>query len=147
VTATWTAPRVRCTAADAGASSSVWIGLGGYNVGSQALEQIGTEADCNELGKAEYFAFYELVPDDAVDLKAKILPGNTITASVSIIDATHVWLRMRNWTRDWIMSTKVRFLHSDRSSAEWIVEAPCTGSVQQCHALPLADFGMAFPGR
>jgi hypothetical protein len=141
ITGTWTAPAVRCTSADAGASSSVWIGLGGYNEDSHALEQIGTEADCDASGTAAYYAFYELVPDDAVDLKAKVRPGDTITTSVSILDATHVWLRMRNWTRNWIMSTKIRFPHPDRTSAEWIAEAPCTGTVQQCHALPLANFG------
>src|SRR6202035_4857012 len=72
VTGTWTVPTATCGATDAGASSAVWVGIGGYSLTSQALEQTGTDADCNESGNPTYYAWYELVPADPVNLTAKV---------------------------------------------------------------------------
>ena len=59
------------------AIAAIWVGLGGYTVGSNALEQTGTAADCNGAGKATYYAWYELVPASSVTLKLKIFPGGS----------------------------------------------------------------------
>ena len=50
VTGTWRQPRVTCVGGRA-TYSSVWVGLGGYSESSQALEQIGSEVDCNARGR------------------------------------------------------------------------------------------------
>src|SRR2546430_635897 len=51
VTGTWRQPRATCTAGSVG-FSSVWVGLGGFSPGSEAIEQIGTEVDCTGGGRA-----------------------------------------------------------------------------------------------
>lgn len=141
VTATWHEPRVRCTAADAGAKSSVWVGLGGYSLGSQALEQIGAEADCNHLGKPSYFIWYDFPPAAGVVLRPyPVKAGDTMTASVDIDRTrTHVSLRLEDRTAGWTYAKRVRVALVDISSAEWIAEVPalCNG----CHTPRLADFG------
>ena len=140
VTGTWVAPSVTCTPADAGAASSVWVGIGGYSYTSPALEQAGTSADCDNDGKPSYYAWYELIPDVSHTIKAKVLPGDTITTSVVIVDANNVLLQVKNRTRHWTFNKKLAASVLDVTSAEWIAEAPseCTG---RCHALPLANFG------
>ncbi len=45
----WQQPKLSCTPG-VGTYSAYWIGLGGYDVNSNALEQIGTEADCSMSG-------------------------------------------------------------------------------------------------
>jgi hypothetical protein len=57
VTGTWTQPIASCTPGQS-TSAAIWVGLGGYTVGSSALEQTGTSADCNRVGKATYYALY-----------------------------------------------------------------------------------------
>jgi Peptidase A4 family len=58
-----------------------WVGLGGFSETSQALEQIGTEANCSTAGKAKYAMWYELLPAASVPIKLKVFPGNAITVS------------------------------------------------------------------
>jgi hypothetical protein len=53
VTGTWTVPTVDCSS-QTRAWSANWIGLGGYSTSSNALEQTGTEADCDAAGHASY---------------------------------------------------------------------------------------------
>ena len=52
------------------AAAAFWVGLGGYNANSQALEQAGTASDCDATsGEPSYYAWYELVPDPSVTTK------------------------------------------------------------------------------
>jgi hypothetical protein len=141
VTGTWIVPRGLCTAGSPDASA-VWVGLGGFNEGSDALEQTGTELDCTSSGRAQYTAWYELVPALSVTLPMKVHAGDRISASVTVV-RTQVALVLRDST------TGARFaktLHMpvapDVTSAEWIVEAPsaCARS-GGCQILPLTDFG------
>jgi hypothetical protein len=62
VSASWVQQPVSCVQGSR-SFSSFWVGLGGYYRSSQALEQIGTEADCTRAGIAVYNAWYELVPN------------------------------------------------------------------------------------
>src|SRR5271156_2413075 len=48
VSAHWVQPSVPCTSGQS--YSGFWVGLGGYRQSSQALEQIGTDADCSSSG-------------------------------------------------------------------------------------------------
>src|SRR5205809_183673 len=81
VSGTWVQPAVTCTGDRA--YSAYWVGLGGYRTTSQALEQIGTAADCDSTGTAHYTAWYELVPAAAVTVKLNVRAGDTIAASVA----------------------------------------------------------------
>jgi hypothetical protein len=120
--------------------SGFWVGLGGYRQASDALEQMGTEADCTASGAGRYFAWYELVPEGPVDLRLSIHPGDRIATSVTV-SGQRVRLAFRDLTTRSAYVTTKRALAIDVSSAEWIAEAPSVCYGQNCHVLPLANFG------
>lgn len=64
VSASWAVPSVKNLGTDA--FSSVWIGIGGQF--DNSLIQVGTEQDITN-GSARYFAWYEMLPNTAVDIK------------------------------------------------------------------------------
>jgi Peptidase A4 family len=123
--------------------AAFWVGLGGAadtSHTSQALEQIGTEADCR-AGKPASSMWYELVPALSVRVNYKIFPGNVVTASVKV-KGSQVSLQIRNLTRRTNFIKKLRVTAPDLSSAEWIAEAPSScDSRGGCIPLPLANFG------
>jgi peptidase A4-like protein len=140
VTGTWIQPAVDCSSGRS--YSAYWVGLGGYHADSNALEQIGTEADCSAGGGVHYEAWYELVPSTAVTLKnLTIRPGDHVSASVTVAGRT---VRMRiadETTGNAVVKTLVAKA-VDTRSAEWIVEAPalCDG-FGRCDVQRLANFG------
>jgi hypothetical protein len=140
ITGTWTQPAAACTSRRP-AYSAVWIGLGGLDSGAQALEQIGTDADCTAGGTPVYDAWYELVPAPPVNLKLKVAPGDTITASVNV-GGTSVLVQVKDRTRRTSVTRRLTLAAPDVSSAEWIVEAPADcNRLGVCKPLPLANFG------
>jgi hypothetical protein len=140
VSGTWTVPSATCTAGTE-TYSAAWVGLGGFKGGSDALEQIGTDADCSRAGGAASYAWFELVPAAPVDLKIDVRPGDEISASVAV-SVHRVTLRVHDLTSGGLFMTTRLMSDPDVSSAEWIVEAPsvCIGS-NACTTLPLSDFG------
>jgi hypothetical protein len=46
----WVQPKVTCTAGQP-SYSAFWVGLGGFSTDAQALEQIGTESNCDSRGR------------------------------------------------------------------------------------------------
>jgi hypothetical protein len=143
VTATWRQPTVDCGQSGAGSTSAFWVGLGGYDSNSAALEQIGTSADCDDqTGKPSYYAWYELVPNPSVPIKTfKVVPGDLITTSVNIVGADTVLVQVKNRTRKTSFTKKLTFANPDLTSAEWIAEAPSSCDSFRCRTLPLSDFG------
>ena len=140
VTGTWTQPAATCTPGQS-TSAAIWVGLGGYTVGSNSLEQTGTSADCNSAGKATYYAWYELVPAASVTLKLKIFPGDKITSTV-LINGTDVLVQVKNRTRHTFFSKHLQMATPDLASAEWIAEAPSECTVTGfCRTVPLTNFG------
>jgi len=139
-TGTWKQPTASCSLESAGSASAVWVGLGGYDLNAPALEQIGTDADCDNSGKPVYYAWYELVPAPPVNLKFAIRPGDTITASVNYAGGV-VWLQLKNRTSGVVFNKKVPAASPDLTSADWIVEAPSSCSRFSCRPVPLANFG------
>jgi hypothetical protein len=143
VTATWKQPTVTCEDGHAGAASAFWVGLGGSSSASQALEQIGTSADCDsKTGKPKYYAWYELVPSPSVTIKSlKVAPGDLITTSVNITGSDTVLVQVKNRTRKTTFTKALTVENPDLSSAEWIAEAPSTCNGYRCVTLPLSNFG------
>jgi hypothetical protein len=137
VTGTWRVPTVSCGRKVS--SSAVWVGLGGY--ATQALEQVGVNANCDAHGKPFYFAWYELVPDIARNIKAKVYPGDMITSSVRITHFALVALHVENRTRHWSFTRTITWGTSDTGSAEWITEAPNNCRRNECQVASLANFG------
>jgi hypothetical protein len=123
--------------------SSVWVGIGGFNLNSRALEQIGSEVDCSPTGQVVSSAWYELVPAPSRSIHMRVDPGDWLSASV-IIKGHRTELTLRDLTRRTSFTRNVYVKTIDVSSAEWIVEAPsqCT-SPTSCQTLNLANFGTA----
>ncbi|HEY7618475.1 MAG TPA: G1 family glutamic endopeptidase [Solirubrobacteraceae bacterium] len=140
VSGTWVQPKASCGSGRR-RYSAYWLGLGGLHTSSKALEQVGTEADCAG-GKAYYSAWYELVPDDPVELKMTVRPGDTLSASVTVTGHT-VKLYLANRTRGTVFTKQLQAENVDVTSAEWIAEAPSVCDSTGCDTLPLADFGTA----
>ena len=141
VAGSWIQPKLSCSAGEVG-SAAFWVGLGGSQESSPALEQTGTEGDCNRSGKATYSAWYEFVPAGPVTVKLKVRPGDRMTGAV-LVSGTNVTVSLKN------LSTHKRFSKTfssvsplDTSSAEWIAEAPslCSSS-GRCTVVPLPNFG------
>jgi Peptidase A4 family len=134
----WVQPAVTCTRGKA-TYSAFWVGIGGFSPTSQALEQIGTEANCTAAGKVKYSMWYELVPAASVPIKFKVFPGNAIAASVKV-NGTKVTLQIRNLSRKTNFTKTLDMAAPDVSSAEWIAEAPTGCDSSGCEQLPLAKF-------
>jgi len=143
VTSTWTQPKATCGTGDAGAAAAFWVGLGGYALNSQALEQAGTDSDCDSTNRPSYYAWYEIVPAPPVNVRLKIAPGDTITASVNIRNNNSaVLFQIKNRSRGTVFTKLVTLTAApDLSSAEWIAEAPSSCTQTSCRPLPLANFG------
>ena len=141
VSATWTQPSVTCTPGRS-SSSAFWVGLGGRSRGSNALEQMGTDADCDANGNANYSTWYEVLPAASVPLSVAVAPGDTITASVTVTGTT-VDFALQNVTQGTSATKQVTAAAVDTSSAEWIAEAPslCNRGLSSCRTQPLANFG------
>ena len=141
VTGSWVQPAAKCAADTSGTYSAFWVGLGGAT-GREALEQDGTEVNCSASGKATYYAWYELVPKAPVKVDVAVHPGDHMTATTSV-NGHDVTETIVNHTTGAAFSKTLHMADPDLSSAEWIAEAPsqCQGSVDNCSALPLSDFG------
>jgi hypothetical protein len=142
VSGAWREPRARCTGSSP-TYSAVWVGLGGYSVSSEALEQIGTELDCTAGRAVRSSAWYELVPKPSRPIHLHIRPGDSLAASVVVV-GHRVTLKLTDKTTHRTFQKTIHPSVVDVSSAEWIVEAPsdCV-SATQCQTLPLANFGSA----
>jgi Peptidase A4 family len=140
VSGSWIQPTASC-ASGTQTYSAIWVGLGGYNESSDALEQIGSEVDCRASGKVDSTLWYELVPAPSRSIKMKVRPGDALTATVTVRGRT-VILSIRNLTTRHTFTKTIRTSTIDVSSAEWIVEAPsdCINA-NTCQTLPLANFG------
>jgi hypothetical protein len=139
-TGTWRQPAAVCAAGTA-TYSAFWVGIGGYSLSSSAMEQIGSELDCNADGTQSLSAWYELVPAPSRTIRITIAGGDLITASMAVA-GKQVTMTLIDRTRHerFIKTVRVRTL--DLTSAEWIAEAPSDCSTATtCATLPLADFG------
>jgi hypothetical protein len=140
VTGTWTVPTAACETTSSSAAA-IWVGLGGYTLGSQQLEQAGTDSDCSSSGTASYYAWYELVPQPSVTVNLKIRPGDVITSSV-LIKGTDVLVQVKNRTRKTVFTKHIQMAGPDLSSAEWVAEAPSEcSSFGFCRVVTLTNFG------
>jgi hypothetical protein len=140
VTGTWRQPSGTCVSGDA-TYSAFWVGIGGYSLSSDALEQVGSELDCTANGTETLSAWYELVPAPSRTIRMTIAGGDLISAGVRI--AGHkVTVTLTDRTRHESFTKTIDDQTIDTTSAEWITEAPsdCLSSTK-CVTLPLTDFG------
>jgi hypothetical protein len=140
VSGTWTQPSASCVVGQP-SYSAAWVGLGGYDPASNALEQIGTEVDCTAGGRVSSSAWFELVPAPSHTISLAVAPGDVMRATVTVT-GQRVVVDLDNLTTHHRFHKTLETGSIDVSSAEWIVEAPSQCINQfACQALPLADFG------
>ena len=130
VKADWVVPTVKCTAINS--YSSTWVGIDGY--ASNSVEQTGSDSDCSG-GKATYYVWYEMYPKASVNIPMKVKAGDSISTEVSYKSSGFILILKDNTSGVNYQITKT-LASAERSSAEWIVEAPYSGVI-----LPLANFG------
>jgi hypothetical protein len=134
----WRQPSGGCAPGHAGYSAA-WIGLGGYNSSSRALEQIGTEYDCSAAGHTVSSAWVEIVPAPSRTISMTVSPGDEMAASVTV-HGHRVTLALDDVTSGQAFKQTRQIRSVVVSSAEWIVEAP-SDCRSGCQTLPLANFG------
>ena len=142
VTATWRVPKSTCTV-NRISSAAFWVGLGGYDPASTALEQLGTGADCDGATKTPtYYAWWELVPAASVKIPLTVKAADTISAAV-LVNGQKVTFSLKNLTRHTRFSKVLTTTQPlDTASAEWIAEAPSNCSASgRCRPVPLTNFG------
>jgi hypothetical protein len=139
VSGSWSEPHVTCDQPFP-TYSAFWVGLGGLKRNSNAIEQIGTEADC-AAGHPRTFAWYELFPAAGVKLALAVHQGDQLAATVAVRGRS-VTLRLRNLTTGRSFTRTVAMDAPDTTSADWIAEAPSgCDRAGNCQVLPLTDFG------
>jgi hypothetical protein len=135
VSASWTQPTLTCTSKTT--YSSYWVGLDGYS--NSALEQTGTEADCIG-GKAEYGAWWEVLPAAESPYSVTVKAGDALSASVVDNGNGTFTMTLTDSTEGWSKATTATGSSGYQdSSAEVIAEATdVNGRIAN-----LSDFGTA----
>jgi len=145
VSGSWVVPAVTpspwlaANATDQQSECAVWVGIDGW-FGSNTVEQIGTESYIFN-GATYYDAFYEMYPDSMKAIyNVRVSPGDSITASVQYglaSDPNQFQLMLTDNTSGQTFTTYKSNTSALRASAEWIAEAPSSGS----KIYPLPTFG------
>jgi len=130
VKGSWVVPSVACAATNT--YSATWVGIDGYS--DNSVEQTGTEQDCVG-GAPSYSAWYEMYPKQSFRANLTVKAGDTINAEVKFAGKNAFVLTLADATTGQTFTTTQK-ANAHRESAEWIAEAPWSGSV-----LPLANFG------
>jgi hypothetical protein len=111
--------------------ASEWVGIDGRNNGH--LIQAGVEQDYDpSTGLVSHYAWWQILPDHPtqVEVPLLVLPGDEITVVIGRRrDRRHWSIVVSDDTTGQSFSTR-RAYAGPGASAEWIVEAPVTGGVQ-----------------
>ncbi len=131
----WTVPEVDCSLVKNG-NTFIWVGIDGYL--SSTIEQIGTSSKCVN-GNPEYSGWYEFYPQYAIFIPSfTVSPGDNITAEVRYLPKKEKFrLTITNDNTGEKFSVTRKSNNAQRSSAEWIIEAP----KESDNIVPLSDFG------
>ncbi len=122
-------------------AAAFWVGIDGYS--SNTVEQIGTIIECLSLfnvSSVVYYAFYEFYPAGTVTIPLTVSPGDHVSAQVSYTSSTGIYVvsLADTTTGNTYSASSSSSVSGNRSSAEWIAEAPYS-SIRGI--LPLVDFG------
>lgn len=135
----WRQPAPICHRRDGGAAAAVWVGIGGFDAGTDELQQIGTMARCDRHGRPVESAWFALLPYPPHTIALRVRAGDTLAASVAL-SSTTVRLQLINRTENWSFTRTIAWGPADATSAEWIVEAPLNCVFQTCRQAALANF-------
>ena len=145
----WTVPSVSPSAWPT--YSSTWIGIdGGLGDGTdQNLFQTGTEQDWSSTSglapySAEYSAWWEVLPANAITIRMTITPGDVMCASITKDSPTEWTISLTDQTTGAFFSLRpsTKTFPGTGETAEWIVEAPYASTqYYTCGPCTLANFG------
>jgi hypothetical protein len=140
VSGTWTVPQVAASNGGSGVGAT-WVGIGG--VKTRDLVQAGTQ-DSGSGRQNEYQAWIEMLPAASQQVPLAVVAGDSITVTIDEQGAeSQIWqIVMSNNTSGKSYRTTVNYT-SNRSSVEWIEEAPSGRN----GILPIDNFGaVSFSG-
>ena len=137
VKGSWIVPAVQGCSTPA-TYSLAWVGIDGWT--SSTVEQTGTASNCVG-GKLQYYAWYESYPSALKQFSLAITPGDKVTAEVSV-SGSRFTATVTDVTTGRTASTTFMVFWAAESSAEWIIEAPSSGTT----LLPLSNFRTAYLG-
>ncbi|WP_068468763.1 G1 family glutamic endopeptidase [Candidatus Protochlamydia phocaeensis] len=122
------------------AYSAIWVGIDGYSNGT--VEQIGTGHDWVN-GAQDNYAWFEMYPNPMHEIIGFPVNNNDLIGAISQYIGNGVFqLSIFNYTKGVSAVIPTNFTiapSAQRSSAEWIVEAPSSSQ----GVLPLANFRFA----
>ncbi len=131
VIGSWSVPTASATTGNS--FSSAWVGIDGYSDGT--AEQIGTQQDWYN-GVPRYYAVWQMYPKMSRVISAiAVHPGDQMTADVKYAGGGYFVFIITDITTGQSFTTRQQG-SAQRSSAEWVMEAPSGRGV-----LPLAKFG------
>ncbi len=134
VVGSWTQPKATCSGTGT-QYAAFWVGIDGYT--SSTVEQTGTDSDCS-AGSPSYYAWFEFYPNPSrVISTVTVHAGDVISAQVTYSTSTAKFtVTLKDVTTGKSFSKTAGVRSAQRTSAEWIAEAPYSGGI-----LPLANFG------
>ncbi len=134
VKGSWVVPAIQGACPSTNQYSSFWVGIDGFN--SNTVEQTGTDSDCRG-GAPTYYAWYEFYPHPSkVISSVAVHPGDVMSADV-LYTGGRFTVTIQDVTTGASAHASAKVNSAQRSSAEWIAEAPSSSG----GILPLADFG------
>jgi len=112
--------------------SSFWVGFdGATGTADPTVEQCGVSAQITTGGSATYFAWYEFAPSGEEAIGLTVEPGDKISADVAYEGDNSYQFTLDDITTGVSKSTTQSTSSDQRSTAEWIAEAPSLGSTVQ----------------
>ena len=138
VKGSWEVPSIACSRSTEYAA--FWTGIDGFS--DNTVEQTGILAECYR-SHVYYYSWYEFYPSLPVYVTGQVpvKAGDVVYAEVSYASSTFV-ATITDQTTGATFSISQTDSSAQRSSAEWIAEAPSSGM----GVLPLADFGVGYYG-
>jgi hypothetical protein len=139
---TWTVPTLgspvpTCTTAPSETYCAIWVGIDGFSNGT--VEQLGTEHEWSN-GVSTHYAWFEMYPAGSYEILGfPVRPGDSISAVAAYTSTNQFTLVIQNNTARVAFTVPASYTRStsaQRSSAEWIIEAPYENGI-----LPLSNFG------
>ena len=126
----WTVPKVTQRTSGQAEDSATWVGIGGgcvsddCSVTDSTLIQAGTEQDVSKNGKANYDAWWEIIPETETKTTLPVAAGNKVSVSIGMSSTPGDWtIVIKNLTTHQQFTTTTPYSSSE-DTVEWIEETP-----------------------
>lgn len=132
VSGTFTVPQTTATTGDSAVGE--WVGIDGWGDSSLIQAGVGQQYDSSTKKITDY-AWWEILPALATPVSLPVAPGNTMTVRIDQVTTTNWAILITNDSTGQSFTTTQAY-SGPTTSAEWIVEAPESGS----HIVTLAPY-------